>query len=179
MWALHWHGVVTYGTAYSESDLQTDSASWYFYPGIIGHYLAFAAGVLFMVTYYYFFHPSGNINKSFNPYSNRFAAANKDKQEPSNSHDIQNNTRISLESANVKPANERYQVKMSSLTEMETEVQRPTELHIQVENDASSSRAICVTPSLSSPVLDHIDCLNDNENTTKNLNATRINCTLE
>merc|ERR1712020_72668 len=35
LWALHWHGFITYGT-YSGLDLQKDSASWYFYPGIVG-----------------------------------------------------------------------------------------------------------------------------------------------
>jgi len=33
--------------------------AWYFYPAIFGHYLAFFAGIFFMVIYYVFFHPSG------------------------------------------------------------------------------------------------------------------------
>jgi len=31
---------------------------WYFYPGIVGHYLAFFTGLAFMMIYYGFFHPS-------------------------------------------------------------------------------------------------------------------------
>jgi hypothetical protein len=33
--------------------------SWYYYPGIIGHYLAFFAGLFFMIVYYVYFHPTG------------------------------------------------------------------------------------------------------------------------
>lgn len=32
---------------------------WYYYPGIIGHYLAFFAGLFFMIIYYLYFHPTG------------------------------------------------------------------------------------------------------------------------
>ncbi len=33
--------------------------TWYFYPGIVAHYLTFFAGVFFMVLYYACFHPTG------------------------------------------------------------------------------------------------------------------------
>ena len=36
-----------------------NSSIWYYYPGIIGHYLAFFAGLFFMVIYYLYFHPTG------------------------------------------------------------------------------------------------------------------------
>jgi len=38
--------------------LNTDPETWYFYPGVAGHYLAFFLGLAFMVTYYGCFHPS-------------------------------------------------------------------------------------------------------------------------
>ena len=45
--------------------LNTDPETWYFYPGVAGHYLAFFLGLAFMVTYYGCFHPSGRITHSF------------------------------------------------------------------------------------------------------------------
>ena len=35
------------------------TGQWYYYPGIIGHYVSFFAGLFFMIIYYVYFHPTG------------------------------------------------------------------------------------------------------------------------
>merc|ERR1719430_1142354 len=37
----------------------TSLANWYVFPAMVGHYLAFFAGIMFMVCYYLWFHPTG------------------------------------------------------------------------------------------------------------------------
>lgn len=44
---------------YANVNLRPGELNWYYYPGIVGHYLAFFGGIFFMVTYYTFFHPTG------------------------------------------------------------------------------------------------------------------------
>jgi len=43
----------------------TSLASWYVFPAMVGHYLAFFAGIMFMLCYYLWFHPTGGIEISF------------------------------------------------------------------------------------------------------------------
>ena len=40
----------------------TNSTSWYVFPAMVGHYLAFFAGIMFMLCYYLWFHPTGGID---------------------------------------------------------------------------------------------------------------------
>ncbi len=40
-------------------DVVNDETSWYRLPGIVVHYITFFSGVLFMLLYYGFFHPTG------------------------------------------------------------------------------------------------------------------------
>ncbi|XP_040568444.1 XK-related protein 6 [Lepeophtheirus salmonis] len=44
--------------------LRSSPNNWYYYPGIIGHYFSFFGGVMFMIVYYSWFHPTG-IDLSF------------------------------------------------------------------------------------------------------------------
>ena len=92
---MHWHGFITY-SAYSSIDIQKTGEIWYLYPGIIGHYLAFTAGVVFMVTYYYFFHPSGDVNKSFLPRPKQ-SAVNQETVVPSKQCQPHNKDGIALD----------------------------------------------------------------------------------
>ena len=173
LWALHWHGFITYGT-YSGLDLQKDSASWYFYPGIVGHYLAFFAGIMFMVLYYYFFHPSGNINKSFFPSCRKRKPINETKSSQPSIQNVYSNQKekTSLQNIesnttsrdNVQQLNERPRLKNIISSGLEEEIDRPSELHIETVFEVPGSRAACVTPSLSSPVLDNIDSLKGSTN---------------
>ena len=39
----------------------TSLTSWYVFPALLGHYLAFFAGIMFMICYYLWFHPTGGI----------------------------------------------------------------------------------------------------------------------
>ena len=149
---MHWHGCITY-SAYSSIDIQKTGEIWYFYPGIIGHYLAFAAGVAFMVTYYYFFHPSGDVNKSFLPPRRpKPSAVNEETVEPSK----HNNDPISLDIRPKDPATN-DDARISKRIN-----QRPTELHVEVNEEQPNSKP--VTPSLSSPVLDNIDHTENGQN---------------
>jgi len=43
----------------------TSLANWYVFPAMVGHYLAFFAGIMFMLCYYLWFHPTGGIEISF------------------------------------------------------------------------------------------------------------------
>lgn len=45
---------------------KADSNLWYLYPAIVGHYLSFFVGLVFMVVYYLLLHPSGGIKIFFN-----------------------------------------------------------------------------------------------------------------
>jgi len=40
----------------------TSLTSWYVFPAMVGHYLAFFAGIMFMICYYLWFHPTGGID---------------------------------------------------------------------------------------------------------------------
>jgi len=40
----------------------TNLGSWYVFPAMMGHYLAFFAGIMFMLCYYLWFHPTGGID---------------------------------------------------------------------------------------------------------------------
>lgn len=40
----------------------TSLGSWYVFPAMVGHYLAFCAGIMFMLCYYLWFHPTGGID---------------------------------------------------------------------------------------------------------------------
>ena len=155
---MHWHGFITY-SAYSSIDIQKTGELWYFYPGILGHYLAFFAGVGFMVTYYYFFHPSGDVNKSFLPRP-KAPAVNEGIVEPSKHGEPQNNARIALDIIiKVPRTNDDAHISQSS---ERINRERPSELHIEVNEEPYNSKL--VTPSLSSPVLDNIDHI-ENETT--------------
>jgi len=44
----------------------TQKGQWYYYPGIIGHYVSFFAGLFFMIIYYVYFHPTGIEVEFFN-----------------------------------------------------------------------------------------------------------------
>ena len=39
----------------------TNLGSWYVFPAMVGHYLAFFSGIMFMVVYYIWMHPTGGI----------------------------------------------------------------------------------------------------------------------
>ena len=165
LWVLHWTGIMVYGDTYFWSTYGMElGANWYFYPGIIGHYVAFTAGILFMIAYYYFFHPSGNINKSIRPPRPKRTTSN---DEPSNNRDPQNNEQFPLQIA------EQNQTSMPDLhvginlredvskTKVQ-ETRRPKELYIEVDKELSNSKTACRTPSMSSPVLDKIDSVKEN-----------------
>ena len=36
-----------------------EKAAWYIFPALVGHYLAFFGGIMFMLCYYIWFHPTG------------------------------------------------------------------------------------------------------------------------
>ena len=40
----------------------TNLGSWYVFPAMMGHYLTFFAGIMFMLCYYLWFHPTGGID---------------------------------------------------------------------------------------------------------------------
>ena len=161
---MHWHGFITY-SAYGR--LETGEI-WYFYPGIIGHYLAFTAGVGFMVTYYYFFHPSGDVNKSFLSRRPKRSAMNEETVEPSKQCEPQNNDRISLDNiAKYSTTIDHSRISQRTNTaKIDREYERPTELYVEVNEEYSNSKP--VTPSLSSPVLDNIDHVNGQESIPEN-----------
>ena len=56
---------------YANDGLPAGQIHWYFYPGIFGHYITFFAGIVFMVVYYLFFHPTG-VEVNFAKYWSRF-----------------------------------------------------------------------------------------------------------
>jgi hypothetical protein len=39
--------------------LQVEKVAWYIFPALVGHYLAFFGGIMFMLCYYIWFHPTG------------------------------------------------------------------------------------------------------------------------
>jgi len=55
--------------------------NWYVFPAMIGHYLSFFAGIMFMLCYYLWFHPTG-VEISF-PYFRRGKKIKKDLAEVS------------------------------------------------------------------------------------------------
>ena len=60
--------------------------------------------------------------------------------------------------------NERPRLKNIISSGLEEEIDRPSELHIETVFEVPGSRVACVTPSLSSPVLDNIDSLKGSTN---------------
>lgn len=44
---------------FANQDVPPGHTHWYYYPGIIIHYLAFFGGIFFMLVYYAYFHPTG------------------------------------------------------------------------------------------------------------------------
>ena len=51
--------LIVFWFLYANSGLLPGQTHWYWIPGIIGHYVMFFGGILFMVIYYTCFHPTG------------------------------------------------------------------------------------------------------------------------
>ena len=158
LWTLNWQGYLAYGIELSKD-------SWYFYPGIVGHYVAFLAGVFFMIIYYYFFHPSGNINKRLLPHPIREQKIRIDSN-PSSNRGRPNIGPISLElcnkGQNMKNDNAHKNGNETTAENKEIDLERPYELRVQVDDELSNAKRLSATPSLSSPVLDRVDSTNEN-----------------
>ena len=45
--------------AQKHDNFKVEKTAWYVFPALFGHYLAFFGGIMFMLCYYIWFHPTG------------------------------------------------------------------------------------------------------------------------
>ena len=117
-----------------------------------------------MVIYYYFFHPSGNINKTIILQHKRKPEREEDSK-PSNNRGRPNMGPISLDMCN--KGSDSLDKDNQKVNKISTEIkrgnlERPQELHVNMNDELSSTNRLSATPSLSSPVLDRVDSTNEN-----------------
>ena len=99
--------------------------------------------------------------------------ANDEESKPSNNRGRPNIGPISLDECNKISNNsiekENRNTKQKSLENMDSGLEKPHELYIQVDNEFSTSKPLSETPSLSSPVLDRVDSIKENIANSENI----------
>jgi len=67
----------------------TSLTSWYVFPAMCGHYLAFFAGIMFMIFYYLWFHPTGGIDIPWSLFGDKKKSLDTETKVRKNSKEIE------------------------------------------------------------------------------------------